>query len=255
MATTVVKLKQVELGSGRPKIAVPITGENQVEVLAQATAIVQAKPDIVEWRLDYFQNILNVDDYRETAIKLIERLNDIPLLTTFRTEKEGGEMTLGITDYVSIYQQVISNHLTDALDLELFLPKTVVSELVAAAQDADIAVIMSSHDFQKTPVKEEIISRLEKMDQLGADVAKIAVMPQSGSDVATLLAATAAAHEKLKTPIISMAMGKLGKVSRISGEVFGSVLTFGTVGSASAPGQIELPALRREIAQLALDKM
>ncbi|MCL5459565.1 type I 3-dehydroquinate dehydratase [Loigolactobacillus coryniformis] len=251
---TVVKLKKVELGSGQPKIAVPITGEDQTSVLVQAKQIVAAQPDVIEWRLDYYQDILNTANYRSTATALIKLLGDIPLLTTFRTKKEGGEMALNNNDYFKIYQQVIDSHLTDALDIELFLPNKLVKDLIVLAQDADIAVVISNHDFNKTPAQDVIVERLNKMAALGGDIAKIAVMPNSASDVVTLLKATTIARQELSIPVITMAMGDLGKVSRISGEVFGSALTFGTVGASSAPGQIELTALRRELSELTLAK-
>ncbi|WP_125980705.1 type I 3-dehydroquinate dehydratase [Loigolactobacillus iwatensis] len=253
MTVTTVKLKQVVLGSGRPKIAVPITGKDRSTILEQANKIVAARPDLIEWRLDYYQDILNFENYRETALQLNKLLGDIPLLTTFRTQKEGGGMPLSADNYVAIYQQIINHQLTDALDIELFLPQRIVGDLITAAHDSNIAIIMSNHDFQQTPAKTEIISRLTQMAQLNADVAKIAVMPQSAADVSTLLAATEAAHRQLTIPLITMAMGNLGKISRISGEVFGSALTFGTVGAASAPGQIELKMLRHNLAELALD--
>ena len=64
-------------------------------------------------------------------------------------------------------------------------------------------------------------------------------MPQSKADVLTLLSAT----EEMATnfadrPIITMSMAATGLISRLCGEVFGSAATFGAVGKASAPGQM-----------------
>ncbi|MBK4329426.1 type I 3-dehydroquinate dehydratase, partial [Enterobacter hormaechei] len=44
--------------------------------------------------------------------------------------------------------------------------------------------------------------------------------------------------------LITMSMGKSGGVSRVTGRLFGSAMTFGTVGQASAPGQIAIAKLR-----------
>ena len=76
------------------------------------------------------------------------------------------------------------------------------------------------------------------------------MMPQNPADVLTLLSATHQANEKLGLPLITMAMGDLGKVTRIAGAVFGSALTFGTVGTASAPGQLSIADLRQALANL-----
>ena len=89
------------------------------------------------------------------------------------------------------------------------------------------------------------MARLQKMQEFGADLPKIAVMPQCRKDVLTLLAATEEmAGTYADRPIITMSMAKDGVISRICGEVFGSALTFGTAGKASAPGQIEVERLR-----------
>jgi len=80
----------------------------------------------------------------------------------------------------------------------------------------------------------------------------MAVMPQSADDVLTLLTATNEARKTLSQPVITMSMGDLGKVSRLAGEVFGSCLSFATVGAASAPGQIALDHLRPELEDLKL---
>ena len=88
---------------------------------------------------------------------------------------------------------------------------------------------MSNHDFDKTPSFDEITGRLIGMKKLGADVAKLACMPNSAKDVLTLLSATESVKSQYPDePIITMSMGKLGAISRISGEIFGSALTFGS---------------------------
>ena len=103
---------------------------------------------------------------------------------------------------------------------------------------------MSNHDFDKTPEREEIVKRLCKMQELNADLPKIAVMPKSTTDVLTLLCATDDMVTKYaKTPIITMSMAGLGVISRLSGETFGSALTFGAAKVASAPGQVEVNKL------------
>ena len=98
----------------------------------------------------------------------------------------------------------------------------------------------NNHDFDKTPDKDEIISRLIKMQKLGADIPKIAVMPTCKKDVITLLAATEEmTTSHVDTPIITMSMGGTGLISRLCGEAFGSAVTFGAVGKVSAPGQMK----------------
>ena len=78
----------------------------------------------------------------------------------------------------------------DLVDVELFSEETVIGNILATAKENGVFVIMSNHDFFKTPAKEEIVARLRKMQEYGADIPKIAVMPESVKDVITLLDAT-----------------------------------------------------------------
>lgn len=148
---------------------------------------------------------------------------------------------------------MIKEKATDLLDLELFRKTSKLKEIIAEAHENNIYIIMSNHDFDKTPATSELERRLTLMKTYGADIAKIAVMPNSARDVLNLLLATDNMKYKLNCPLITMAMGDLGKVTRISGEVFGSCLTFGTVGDASAPGQIESTNLKGILYTLKLD--
>ena len=84
------------------------------------------------------------------------------------------------------------------------------------------------------------------MQDLGADIPKIAVMPKCKLDVLELLEATTImAEQYADRPIITMSMAGQGMISRLCGEVFGSCLTFGAVDKASAPGQINVGELAK----------
>lgn len=242
---SVVEINGLKLGSGRPKIAVPLTGKTQDELLKQADDITIENADLVEWRIDHFANVRDSQLVNETSKKLYSKLADLPLLITFRTADEGGALQLkNEEEYFLICKNVVENQCSDLLDLELFRDARKRQEMIKLAQKNDIKIIMSNHNFEKTPEKEKIFNRLQMMQHFGADIAKIAVMPNSVEDVLSLLDVTHQAKQKLQIPIITMAMGDLGKLSRISGDIFGSCLTFGTVGKASAPGQIESEQLR-----------
>jgi 3-dehydroquinate dehydratase-1 len=127
----------------------------------------------------------------------------------------------------------------------MFRDDKVVRRIVGEAHKAGIKVIISSHDFEKTPPTKELVSRLRRQQSLGADILKIAVMPHDAGDVLKLLDATWQMRRRFtKLPMLTMSMGDMGVVSRLSGEVFGSELTFGMIGQASAPGQLEVGELR-----------
>ena len=87
----------------------------------------------------------------------------------------------------------------------------------------------------------------------GADVAKLAVMPGDAADAARLLQATAqAAARRPETPLITMAMGPAGAVTRLCGGAFGVCASFGAMGgAASAPGQPDARDLRAAVKAMA----
>ena len=106
--------------------------------------------------------------------------------------------------------------------------------------------IVSSHDFSRTPSREEMLNRLLQMEEGGADIAKLAVMPEHPEDVLELLSVTCQFSDGAgHIPLITMSMGELGCVSRLCGRIFGSAVTFGSAGCASAPGQISAEELSR----------
>ena len=239
-----VKVRNIEIGAGIPKICVPIVGVTREEILAAAENIKSTKADVVEWRVDWYEDIFDFTKTEATMQTLREVLGEMPILFTFRTSKEGGEKAIETEAYVELNQNAAKTGLVDLVDVEAFTGDDAVKAVVDIAHENGVKVIASNHDFHKTPEKEEIVSRLRKMQELGADIPKIAVMPQNKKDVLTLLAATEEmVSEYADRPIITMSMSGTGVISRLCGEVFGSALTFGAVGKVSAPGQMGIEDL------------
>ena len=239
-----VKVRNIEIGAGIPKICVPIVGVTREEILAAAETIKSTKADVVEWRVDWYEDIFDFAKTEETMKALREVLGETPILFTFRTSKEGGEKSIETETYVELNQNAAKTGLVDLVDVEAFTGDDAVKAVVETAHANGVKVIASNHDFHKTPAKDEIVSRLRKMQELGADIPKIAVMPQNKKDVLTLLSATEEmASEYADRPIITMSMAGTGLISRLCGEVFGSALTFGAVGKVSAPGQMGIEDL------------
>ncbi|MGN0299027.1 MAG: type I 3-dehydroquinate dehydratase [Lachnospiraceae bacterium] len=246
MKTVIVgNSKKVEIGAGLPKICVPIVGRKEDELLAQIAQISEDSADLVEWRIDWFEEAENLQRLLEVGQKVKAVLRGFPLLVTFRTLAEGGETETTLEHYQTQYQILCQHHIADLIDVEYALGETVWSPILTCAKQNGVAVVGSSHDFDKTPDRDWIVKRLIDMEQAGMDISKIAVMPHDAGDVLTLLEATLEAREKVEVPIITMSMSKLGLISRLAGSTFGSALTFGMVGRASAPGQIESRELKK----------
>lgn len=88
---------------------------------------------------------------------------------------------------IKLNEMAVKTGFADLVDAEAFTGTDEVNTIVETAHLYGVKVIASNHDFQKTPPKEEIVSRLCFMQECGADIVKIAVMPQSKKDVLTLL--------------------------------------------------------------------
>ncbi|MCU1529170.1 MAG: 3-dehydroquinate dehydratase [Frondihabitans sp.] len=242
-----VRLRGLELGSGRPKIIVPLTSESLTRLGVEAAELDFTVADLVELRIDHFDEV----DDDDTVLRALETTREAlpdstPLLFTFRSKSEGGMREIDADGYEALLLLAASSGTVDAIDVEMFTELGSLERIVNGCHARGATVIMSSHDFERTPSREQIVARLTLQQDLGADVVKIAVMPQSPRDVLTLLHATDEfVRTKATRPAITMAMGPLGVVSRLAGETFGSVATFGSLGRASAPGQVDAHALRQ----------
>ena len=234
-----IKVRDIEIGAGAPKIIVPIVGVTKSDIIEEAKTFDSIPVDVVEWRVDWFGNVFEFDKVEEVLKELRDALGNIPILMTFRTSKEGGEKAIEPEAYAELNIKAAQTGYVDFVDVEIFTGDEIVKKIIDGVHAEGVKVVASNHDFFKTPAKSDIIYRLRKMQDMGADIPKIAVMPQNKRDVLTLLSAT----EEMVTdyadrPIITMSMAGTGVISRLCGEVFGSSMTFGAAKKASAPGQM-----------------
>lgn len=238
-------VRGIEIGSGRPKIIAPIVGSTAKEVLEKSRELANLPIDAVEWRADFFEDLLQQEQTLPLLSQMREILGGKILLFTIRTKNEGGEADLTVDKYTALNAAAAESGHVDLIDVEAFAGDDVVRQNLEAIHKSGVAVVASNHDFHSTPPVEELVSRLRKMQELDADILKIAVMPTSMADVLNLFSATCTMREKYgDRPLITISMSPKGVISRLAGEVFGSAMTFGSVGQASAPGQIPVEKLK-----------
>ena len=228
--TKPIQIKNLTIGAGIPKICVPLTGTTREKICQEAEDAKKAAADLVEWRADFFEELMNPEACQNVLEALAEILGETPLLFTIRTSEEGGNIAKGKK--------------ADLVDVEVMSNSEEKKKLVAELQKEGVKVIASSHDFHKTDSQEVLLNRFREMEKSGADILKMAVMPHGFEDVAAIMEATNVMRQECEKPLVSMAMGSIGSITRISGENFGSGITFGTVGAASAPGQFPIGELR-----------
>ncbi|EUJ26367.1 3-dehydroquinate dehydratase [Listeria floridensis FSL S10-1187] len=240
-----VKVKRVEIGDGHPKICVPLVGKTIADLKREAKQAGELATDLIEWRADCFAKVEDLETVKWALREFKPFVKDKPLLFTFRTKAEGGEAEIKESFYYELNRTLIRTKEIDLIDLELFHDEDELGELIEEAHQAGIKVLMSSHDFKSTPAKTELISRIKEMERLGADITKVAVMPQTGTDTLVLLDTAAVMNMEAVKPFVAIAMGELGILSRLSGRFFGSAITYAALEKTSAPGQISVEATKR----------
>ena len=242
---TIVKVRSLRLGQGRPKICVPIVAATAEGRGRAGRGLRDLPAGRGEWRAEGDEGLAEQDKGLATLEKIRQALGEkIPLIFTIRTKKEGGQADISTERYIALNQAVAAATGADILDAEFSAGKETVGQIVEAAHQNEKKAIVSSHDFFRTPEVEEMIERMQKMQEWDADITKVAVMPKSRRDVLKLLTATLMMQEQYgDRPAITMAMAGQGVISRLSGEIFGSCVTFGCAGQASAPGQLQVEEL------------
>ena len=247
-----MKLKQQGPIQGeRCAICVPIVGPTVEDILSQLEEAVQAKVDLIELRPDMWMKCSNIseDEYIPTIVTFVEevhpRVVDMPVLFTWRTISEGGETPLCSDNYIKLLQAIVDQDLVQAIDVELFAYTEEIGSIMKQAHQQGMQTVMSYHNFQSTPDIETLHVYAERMVSVGAQVIKFALMPITNDDVLSVLQFTKELTERYpQLPRITMSMGQLGQMTRTCGHVFGNCLTFGILGQASAPGQVEVAVLK-----------
>lgn len=251
--TTGVMIGEVSLGEGhRTAIIAPVLGSS-VSVLRDHAALAREAPvDILEVRLDHLLGGADVP-LAQAESTIIDALRAVraaapahPLLATIRTASEGGKWSITDDVYAELLGAIAKSGLAEALDVEIARHPAAISSVLEATEASGIPVVLSRHYFESTPPREAMLAMLEYMTTLAPPqraIAKLAVMPQCPEDVLALLSASLDAKRRLEHPLMTIAMGHLGRVSRLAGEVFGSDASFATVGPQSAPGQLSASTL------------
>jgi 3-dehydroquinate dehydratase-1 len=240
-----VKVRDKLLGGPVPLICLPLVATDQAALLQQAAEVTRHAPDMIEWRVDKFARLETPALMLTALAALREAIGETPLIFTCRVASEGGFRELAADTRLELNLAAMASGQIDLLDTEMVNGPAFIDQHKAACGRTGVKLILSYHNFQATPEGAFLVAKLREARQLGADIAKIAVMPASYGDVLTLLSATYQARRAMPdTPLITMAMGAEGAITRVAGGLFGADLTFAIGQASSAPGQIPIGDLR-----------
>ncbi len=220
-------------------VCVPLLAKNKSSIIEDMTYLQTKDYDLIELRLDYYENI----ECKESVIQLLKEIKPLiskPLLITLRSLNEGGYKHIDNEYYYSLLKDIISLNLTDMIDIELLKDKINNFELIEHAHNNHIKVVMSYHNFNKTDEIDVLKQYMDTMEVMGADIAKIAVMPRCKEDVVNLINLSMQLSSYMSIGIVVIAMGELGKITRVIGDMIGSYMTFASLSCAVAPGQLSI---------------
>lgn len=192
--------------------------------------------DILEIRLDLLE--IKEAVQAKKLFDLLDRQGKLPRIATNRVQTEGGNWQGQEEQRITLLEDLIPY--VDMIDIERKSTDCLRNRLVEEAKSQGTKVIMSSHFFETTPPLKEMVAILNKCTDQGADIAKLAVMPQKPKDILELFHAALQAKGK----VCVIAMGDLGRHSRVVACRYGSLLTYGCVEKPVAPGQIRIDQLK-----------
>lgn len=232
-----IKLGELTLEAGRPAVAVSFTDADSKDEIAEARA---AGVAIAELRIDLFARL--APDYVEAQAK---RLSGLPTIATIRDASEGGGWKGSSAERIALFEAVLP--LVDAIDIEL-----ASAEVLAAAgpkaKAAGKVLIVSHHDFLRTPPAEALVETTRAAAAAGADIVKLAARADSDRDVEVLAEVL---HERPHPNMVVIGMGENGAPTRLLFPGQGSLFTFAAKGERStAPGQLDYKRMLKLLATL-----
>ena len=240
-----LRVRGLEYGGPRPLFCIPLVPTDLASLIDQANVAVGLKPDLIEWRADFFRDA-SPDTLVHAAGVLRDLAGEAAIIFTLRVKQEGGAQDLSQATRRELIAAVLRTRTVDIVDLELANERAFLDVLMPIARASGTRVLLAMHNFNETPASDVLLGHIRTMQALDADIAKLAVMPQTGDDVLRLLQVTAAARREFPAlPLATMSMGALGSITRVAGFLYGSDMAFAVGKQASAPGQIPIEDARR----------
>jgi 3-dehydroquinate dehydratase-1 len=170
---------------------------------------------------------------------IFERFKDFRVLVTIRSSREGGNIEITDEVYVYLLGRIAEDYSPAYLDVEYFSYPKALEELQPFADK----IVLSYHDFEKLP--SDLTERLQRMQIERVALIKVAVSPRTKSEVLALMQYARAFADSYRTPLVTIAMGQIGTMTRIASPLTASAWTFACLpGEPSAPGQLTLTETR-----------
>ncbi|MDO4288253.1 MAG: type I 3-dehydroquinate dehydratase [Eubacterium sp.] len=222
-------------------VCVPLTGENSEVLLGEIDAALAAKPDFLEWRRDYYTE---EDAAQEQAVLARLAACEAGVIFTFRSAAEGGVRSCSDEERLAAIRRCVDAKAADYIDIELEGDPEFTAAVKALLSKEDCGLLLSHHNFERTYTMAEIVEILRRMEAAGADVLKLAMLPINKEDLRREITAVQNYSLASDKPIVMIAMGELGKITRIAPDILGGSLSYAVVKNSTAPGQLSIAEIR-----------
>ncbi len=213
-----------------PAVAAAVS-DSDIRLLRQSDVKVI---DIIELRVDMFSSLS--EDYVKSVFLQVKKRFSKPVLCTIRLTSEGGKRFIEDRKRYALFEAVAP--LADMIDIEI--QSKLLKDVVRLAHSLKKPVIASYHDLKKTPKEVFFSKMLTQAHKVSADITKLACKADTMDDVARLLRFT---MDHKKDNLITISLGKPGRISRIVNPLFGSLITYGYIGKPKADGQMHVQQL------------
>jgi len=224
-------------------ICVAISAENTRSAIDKSQKAIERGADFIEVRIDHFKNPFSAE-----FIKLVTKI-DSQLVLTIRKPEEGGQFAFQENRRLELISKCIKAK-PYAIDLESSINEERLVELIQEAKSNSVKTILSFHDFKKTPEIEEMKQIILNAVKLQASIVKIIGTAKTLEDNLRMLMLPQFAKEN-KIEIIAFVMGRKGTVSRILSPIFGAKFTFAALDKPTAPGQISIGEMKKNLQSFA----
>jgi len=236
-------LNQLKLGKyllKTPIVCGAVIGKNSDEMRAAIARAIRQGADVIEIRFDALEDQKGWD-------RLIRK--DIPIIFTNRSRKEGGFFRGSEEKRIDLILEAIQRGVS-CVDMELSTPEKLRERVVSEAKRSGVSVLISCHDFSKTPSLDVMIDFVKKMADAGCDLAKVVTFAKSSADALRIIDFLVQVQDEVTVPVIAFAMGDAGTITRITAPIFGSPLTYANAGKPTAPGQLDVAETKKLLQKL-----
>ncbi|MGN1014498.1 MAG: type I 3-dehydroquinate dehydratase [Butyricicoccus sp.] len=218
----------VTIGGDKYLSCIMVKEGSQEAILASARKVMEYSPDIVEWRLDYVNPMMDTDFAEEMLIDTVNKLSEVvegtTLLMTFRIKEQGGLRAFPRDLRLRMVKACIQTGKIGIVDVEIDSDEEYVREIKEVATRYGTKVLLSFHDWNCVPSNEFMINEVKEALRKGADIPKMYLTANSYEDVIRIAETAKRIREEgiCELPYCICGMNNIAMITRILGGECGS---------------------------------